>query len=152
MRAQWWLLRQVSVIVALGAWLPWSTRCHCTQIHSPLSLLPRITSLLVRPASSWLVHDGVFAIDALDAFNTNIVSALSWLVWSVCPGCDGNELKAWARPAIVEPPPITVGSGDKDDDGLVDVESDADSDERDEAQMAGAPPRERHSRGVTADV
>ena len=83
-----------------------------------------------------------------DPFNTNIVSALSWLVWSVCQDdCDGNELKAWARPAIVEPPPITVGSGDKDDDGLVDVESDPDSDKQEEAQMTGAPPRERHSRG-----
>lgn len=98
------------------------------------------------------MYDDVLAIDALHVLNTNVASALSWLVWSVCAGCDANELKAWARPAIVESPPIMVGSGDKDDGGLVDVESDADSDEREEAQLAGALPRDTHSSGVSADV
>jgi hypothetical protein len=66
-------------------------------------------------------------------------------------GCDANELKAWARPAIAEPPAITDGTEGIDDDGLVDVDSNPDSEEREEEQIAGAI-RERRSGGVTADV
>ena len=71
----------------------------------------------------------------------------------MCAGCDGNELKAWARPAVAEPPPISSGTRDRDDDGLIDVQSDADSDEREEGIGAGRAATEKlHSGGVTADV
>ena len=68
-------------------------------------------------------------------------------------GCDANELKAWARPIIVEPPAITAATGGTGDDGLVDVESDPDSDDREEEQVAETIAAEtRSSVGVTADV
>ena len=66
-------------------------------------------------------------------------------------GCESNELKAWARPAMAEPPPITDGTEGIDDDRVVDVKSNPDSEERDGEQVAGAIP-ERRSAGVTADV
>ena len=71
----------------------------------------------------------------------------------MCAGCDGNELKAWARPAVAEPPPISSGTRDGDDDGLIDVQSDADSDEREEDIGARRAATEKpHSGRATADV
>lgn len=75
--------------------------------------------------------------------------------WVRCArvGCDANELKAWARPAIIEPPPITNDAG-SEDDGLVDVESDTGSEEREDEEGPRAVAGDTHTRTeeVTADV
>ena len=79
-------------------------------------------------------------------------SVLSALVGPWHAGCDANNLKAWRRPAFAEPPPISAGVVETDDDGLVDVESDSGSDEREQDEVAGPIPAVTRSEGVTADV
>ena len=68
------------------------------------------------------------------SLHTKPLSSLASSAGQLFTGCDANEVKAWSRPLPAAPaPPI---SGEVDEDGLADVESDPDSDEEDESQPA----------------